>query len=78
VQSARLGLRINEIGVPRIYLDPSRAFGGMMNDADARLAYYRRVLESAQNDLLPATARDKGAEVSQLSCEMFRCWEPCR
>jgi dolichol-phosphate mannosyltransferase len=78
VQSARLGLRINEIGVPRIYLDPSRAFGGMMNDADARLAYYRRVLESAQNDLLPAAARDKGAEVSQLSCEMFRCWEPCR
>jgi dolichol-phosphate mannosyltransferase len=44
VQAARLGLRIKEVGVPRVYLDPTRAFGGMLNDADERLAYYRRVL----------------------------------
>src|SRR5438067_1457104 len=37
VQAARLGLRIKEVGVPRIYLDPSRAFGGVMNDPSSRL-----------------------------------------
>ena len=41
VQAAQAGLRIKEIGVPRIYLDPQRAFGGVLNDATERLAYYR-------------------------------------
>jgi len=44
VQAARLGLRVKEVGVPRLYLDPTRAFGGMLDDADQRLAYYRSVL----------------------------------
>jgi len=44
VQAARLGLRINEVAIPRVYLDATRAFGGMLNDAEQRLAYYRRVL----------------------------------
>jgi dolichol-phosphate mannosyltransferase len=66
VQAARLGLRIEEIGVPRIYLDPRRAFGGVLNDADARLAYYRRVLANAEADVL----------VDEL-CG-FECWRPCR
>ena len=35
VQAARLGLRIKEVGVPRLYLDPNRAFGGVLNDAAA-------------------------------------------
>ncbi len=47
VQAAHLRLRIKEIGVPRLYLDPNRAFGGVMNDADERLKYYRRVLDEA-------------------------------
>jgi len=46
-QAAVAGLRVKEIGVPRLYLDPKRAFGGVLNDADARLAYYRRVLADA-------------------------------
>ena len=41
VQAARLGLRIKEVGVPRVYLDPNRAFGGVLDDAEQRLAYYR-------------------------------------
>jgi glycosyltransferase involved in cell wall biosynthesis len=53
VQAARLGLRIKEIGVPRIYLDPHRAFGGVLNDANERLAYYRRVIDAATHDCLP-------------------------
>ena len=44
VQAARRGLRVREIGVPRLYLDATRAFGGMMNDPTERLAYYRRVI----------------------------------
>ncbi len=47
VQAAYHGLRIKEVGVPRLYLDPSRAFGGMLNDAEQRLAYYRRVIADA-------------------------------
>jgi dolichol-phosphate mannosyltransferase len=53
VQSARLELRVKEIGVPRLYLDPNRAFGGVMNDPEQRLAYYRSVLVSAERDELP-------------------------
>lgn len=74
VQAARLGLRIKEIGVPRLYLDPKRAFGGMLNDAEARLAYYRSVLEQAENDPLPESESTAHAS----PCETFWCWEPCR
>jgi dolichol-phosphate mannosyltransferase len=54
VQAARLGLRVKEVGVPRVYLDPSRAFGGVLNDPEQRLAYYRGVLARAEADPLPA------------------------
>ena len=47
VQAARLGLRVKEIGVPRVYLDPTRAFGGVLNDSAARLSYYRGVISAA-------------------------------
>ena len=53
VQAVRLKLQIKEVGVPRIYLDPKRAFGGVLNDAGERLAYYRRVIDSATKDYLP-------------------------
>ena len=56
VQAARQGLRIKEIGVPRLYLDPNRAFGGVMNDPEQRLEYYRGVLASAEHDVLPGQA----------------------
>jgi dolichol-phosphate mannosyltransferase len=48
VQAARLGLRIKEVGVPRLYLDPKRAFGGVLNDATERLAYYHHVIADAE------------------------------
>jgi dolichol-phosphate mannosyltransferase len=47
VQAARRGLRIKEVGVPRVYLDPNRAFGGVLDNPDERLAYYRRVIDEA-------------------------------
>jgi dolichol-phosphate mannosyltransferase len=59
VQAARLGLRVKEVGVPRVYLDPTRAFGGVMNDPQQRLAYYRGVLAAAEADAvsLPVACR---------------------
>jgi dolichol-phosphate mannosyltransferase len=69
VQAARLGLRIKEVGVPRIYLDPNRAFGGVLNDADKRLAYYRRVIDEAD-------ARMHAMLEFHLSCEGWP--ESCR
>ncbi len=48
VQAARLGLRVKEVGVPRLYLDPNRAFGGVLDNADQRLAYYRQVIDAAE------------------------------
>jgi glycosyltransferase involved in cell wall biosynthesis len=56
VQAARAGLRVKEVAVPRLYLDPNRAFGGVLDDAEARLAYYRGVIASAESDPLPAPA----------------------
>jgi dolichol-phosphate mannosyltransferase len=57
VQAARARLRIKEVAVPRVYLDPNRAFGGVLNDADERLAYYRRVIESAAVETLAPCSR---------------------
>jgi glycosyltransferase involved in cell wall biosynthesis len=51
VQAACLGLRVKEIGVPRVYLDPNRAFGGVLNDAEERLAYYRGVIAAAEEQM---------------------------
>ena len=72
VQAARLGLRIKEVAVPRVYLDPKRAFGGVLNDAEERLAYYRRVIAAAERDVLASTAAAQGATCCSLSA-----WRPC-
>jgi dolichol-phosphate mannosyltransferase len=67
VQAARLGLRIKEVGVPRLYLDPNRAFGGVLNDAVERLAYYRRVIAEAEREPLPASPpRSAGCGLTDL------------
>jgi dolichol-phosphate mannosyltransferase len=65
VQAARLGLRVKEVGVPRLYLDPTRAFGGMLDDADRRLAYYRAVLTDAERHWTKQTA---GSALCGESC----------
>jgi dolichol-phosphate mannosyltransferase len=56
VQTARRGLRIKEVGVPRLYLDASRAFGGVLDNAEERLAYYRRIIAAAEAEEIPAAA----------------------
>jgi len=45
IQAARLGLRVKELPVPRIYKNPLRRFWGGLDDAAERRRYYREVLE---------------------------------
>jgi dolichol-phosphate mannosyltransferase len=47
VQAVHAGLRIQELPVPLIYLEEERSFGGALDDAERRLAYYRTILESS-------------------------------
>jgi glycosyltransferase involved in cell wall biosynthesis len=47
VQAVASGLTIEEVAVPLIYLDESRAFGGALDDASYRLAHYRKVFQEA-------------------------------
>ena len=54
VQAAHSGLRIEELAVPRIYLDAKRSFGETLDNPTARLEYYRRVLADAIERFPPA------------------------
>jgi len=45
VQAAALKLKVVEFPVPLVYLDEDRSFGGSLDIADRRLAYYREVLD---------------------------------
>ena len=44
VQAAAADLKIIELPVPLIYLDEKRSFGGVLDDGDTRLKYYREVV----------------------------------
>lgn len=48
VRAAAAGLVVEELAVPLVYLDESRSFGGSLDDAETRLAYYRRVIDRAE------------------------------
>ena len=48
VQAAAASLKIVELPVPLVYLDLARSFGGALDDAATRLAYYRSVLDRAE------------------------------
>lgn len=52
VQAAMLGMRIMEIPVPLIYLDLNRSFGGSLDEAEVRLAYYNDVIARATDAML--------------------------
>lgn len=45
VQAVVKGLKIVEFPVPLVYLEEERSFGGSLDDARRRLAYYRQVLQ---------------------------------
>jgi glycosyltransferase involved in cell wall biosynthesis len=56
VQAASARLRIVELPVPLVYLDLARSFGGALDDAATRLAYYRRVLDRAESAVAAAAS----------------------
>lgn len=61
VQAAAAGLRVREIPIRLIYNDPSRSFGGPLNDPETRLAQYRETMHRELlhcADRLPASAFD--------------------
>lgn len=45
VQAAALDWKVVEYPVPLVYLDEERSFGGALDNADRRLAYYHEVLD---------------------------------
>ena len=64
VQAVANGLRVGELPVRLIYNDPTRSFGGPLDDAENRLAVYQRTFEreiTTCRDRLPVTAVPAGA-----------------
>lgn len=62
VQAARLGLRICELPVRRIYNDPTRHFGGLLDDPRARMQHYLDVFYTE-------LAKTKSAACHSAPCE---------
>ena len=73
VQAAAAGLRIEELPVRLIYHDPTRSFGGPLDDPTTRLDHYRRTMhgeivrcaaalppEAARGLVEPALCRSPG------------------
>jgi dolichol-phosphate mannosyltransferase len=54
VQAAAAKLQVVEMPVPLLYLDLARSFGGALDDAETRLAYYRGVLDRAEAAVVAA------------------------
>jgi glycosyltransferase involved in cell wall biosynthesis len=77
VQAAHLGLRIKEIAVPRVYLDPNRAFGGVLNDAEERLGYYRRVIADAAKAIVSNLQQSGTPDCCSSSFSLDCCGESC-
>jgi len=45
VQAAYRSFRVREVAVPLVYLDPKRAFGGMLDNPAERIEHYRQVID---------------------------------
>lgn len=45
VQAVAAGLKIREFACPLVYLEEERSFGGSLDNAKRRLAYYREVID---------------------------------
>ncbi len=56
VQAAHAKMKIIELPVPLIYLEEPRSFGGSLDDANTRLAYYHQVIDRSLAALDPAAS----------------------
>src|SRR5688572_11571212 len=66
-QAWHAGLRIREIPVRLIYNDPTRHFGGMLDDADRRLRHYCDVM-AAELRRIRETAAELPRETDACAC----------
>ena len=71
VQAARAGLRVRELPVRLIYNDPTRHFGGLLDDPAIRLQHYLEVLETelCVKDLAPRLKGRGSDEPSSASAQ---------
>lgn len=68
VQAAALRLRIVEFPVPLVYLEEERSFGGSLDDARRRMAYYEEVLEREKAAAGWPRSRPLGPPPSEKIC----------
>jgi len=69
VQLARAGLRVRELPVRLIYNDPTRHFGGMLDDPSNRRRHYLEVFEA---ELARAGRSDKTSATCPAPCRSRR------
>ena len=63
--------------MPRVYLDSKRAFGGALNDATQRLAYYRGVIAAAERDAIPVGRPVHEPSACSPCSSFWTCEEIC-
>jgi hypothetical protein len=63
-QVAAAGFRITELSVRLIYNDPTRHFGGQLDDADNRLQHYLDVFNTEMQRAFP----DPAPEADAVGC----------
>ena len=68
VQIARLGMRLVEFPTPLIYLEEERSFGGSLDDANRRLAFYMEVLERELGESAASCDQASGLGNSPTVC----------
>ncbi len=61
VQAVRAGLRIREVPIRLIYHDPTRSFGGDLDDATIRLRHYIEVLVSELSEPAEPVSMPEGS-----------------
>lgn len=69
-QAVRAGLRITEIPVRLIYNDPSRSFGGVLDDAAHRLRHYLDVFNA---EMIRPAANGMESKTAAVACSPCSC-----
>jgi len=76
-QVASAGLRVTEIPVRLIYNDPTRHFGGLLDDADHRLKHYLEVLCAERKRIAAAAASDANTSGAKQASQQSHVPCPC-
>jgi dolichol-phosphate mannosyltransferase len=69
----KAGLRVTEIPVRLIYNDPNRHFGGLLDDASARLKHYLDALHAELKRPVPAESCDEATPAGACDADARDC-----